>query len=155
MSGVNILECLDKVYEIWPEVGWIYKVESVNGSPTDTIVIGGGGLNANYGTYAYGKGKGLKSITRTVANADELANRIFAYGSSRNMLPGWYNNQDIKDAQSVDIQNLMIPVANWGTTEVEGIATPDASKAYVEDQASLRKSAYDKLAVICRDYVCD
>ena len=25
----------------------------------------------------------------------------------------------------------------------------------VEDQASLRKSAHDKLAVICRDYVCD
>ena len=139
VSGVNILECLDKVYEIWPEVGWIYKLESVNGSPTDTIVIGGGGLNANYGTYAYGKGKGLKSITRTVANADELANRIFAYGSSRNMLPGWYNNQSIKDAQSVDIQNLMIPVSSWGTTDVDGIATPDASKAYVEDQASIQR----------------
>jgi len=139
VSGVNILECLDKVYEIWPEVGWIYKVESVNGSPTDTIVIGGGGLNANYGTYAYGKGKGLKSITRTVANADELANRIFAYGSSRNMLPGWYNNQNIKDAQSVDIQNLMIPVANWGTTEVDGVDLPDASKAYVQDGASIQR----------------
>ena len=143
VSGVNILECLDKVYEIWPEVGWIYKLESVNGSPTDTIVIGGGGLNANYGTYAYGKGKGLKSITRTVANADELANRIFAYGSSRNMLPGWYNNQSIKDAQSVDIQNLMLPVnpivsmdwAGWGLTNGER----DAAKAYVEDQASIQR----------------
>ncbi len=135
VSGVNILQCLDKIYEIWPEVGWIYKVE--NG--IDTIVIGGGGSNANEGTYAYGKGMGLTSLTRTVANADEMANRIYAYGSSRNMLPRWYNGQDIKDAESVDIQNLMIPVEDWGTTEVEGTPLPDAAKAYIEDTDSIAK----------------
>ena len=135
VSGLNLLECLEKVYEIWPEVGWIYKVE--NG--IDTIVIGGGGINANEGTYAYGKGNGLTSLTRTVANADEMANRIYAYGGSRNMLPRWYNNQDIKDADSVDIQNLMIPVADWGTTDVEGDELPDAAKAYVEDAESIEK----------------
>ena len=135
VSGLNILECLDKVYEIWPDVGWIYKVEMAEGSPTDTIIIGGGGLNANTGTYAYGKGRGLKSITRTVANAEELANRIFAYGSSRNMLPGWYNQQEIRNAESVDIQNLMIPVSEWGETDGE----PDAAKAYVEDWESIER----------------
>ena len=135
VSGVNILECLNKVYEIWPEVGWVYKVES----GIDTIVIGGGGINANEGTYAYGKGMGLTSLTRTVANADEMANRIYAYGASRNMLPGWYNGQNIKDAESVDIQNLMIPVSEWGTTEVGGEDLPDPAKAYVEDADSIAK----------------
>lgn len=131
VSGVNILECLNKVYEIWPEAGWVYTVE--NG--IDTIIIGGAGLNANQGTYAYGKGNGLTSLTRTVANADEMANRIYAYGSSRNMLPRWYNNQTIKDAESVDIQNLMIPASSWGVTD----GLPDASKAYVENRASITK----------------
>ncbi len=136
VSGVNILGCLDKIYEIWPEVGWIYTVELVDGEPTNTIIIGGAGLNTNEGTYAYGKGKGLKSLTRTAANADEIANRIYAYGSSRNMLPGWYNNQSIKDAQSVDIQNLMIPVSEWGLTDGER----DAAKAYVENDDSIAKN---------------
>lgn len=131
VSGVNLLECLDKIYEIWPGVGWVYKVEE----GVDTIVIGGGGINANEGTYAYGKGRGLTSLTRTVANADEMANRIYAYGSSRNMLPGWYNGQNIKDADSVDIQNLMIPVSSWGVTD----SKPDAAKAYVENIASVAR----------------
>lgn len=135
VSGVNILECLNKVYEIWPEVGWVYTVES----SIDTIIIGGAGLNANQGTYAYGKGSGLATLTRTVANADEMANRIFAYGSSRNMLPRWYNNQTIKDRDSVDIQNLMIPISEWGLTDVDGGLLPDASKAFVEDAASIAK----------------
>ena len=149
VSGVNILECLDKIYEIWPEVGWVYKVEEVDGVATDTIVIGGGGANPNVGTYAYGKGNGLTSLTRVAANADEIANRIFAYGSSRNMvLPSWYRNQDIKDAESVDIQNLMLPISpvgtpdtpdywpGWGETDGER----DAAKAFVENAASILKN---------------
>lgn len=139
VSGVNILECLDKIYEIWPDVGWIYTLEEVDEVPTNTIIIGGAGLNANTGTYAYGKGRGLTSITRTVANADEMANRIYAYGDSRNMLPRWYNGLDIKDAESVDIQNLMIPITHWGTTDVDGEPKPDASKAYVQNDASVTK----------------
>lgn len=139
VSGVNMLEALDKVYEIWPDVGWIYTIEG----GVNTIVIGGAGLNASSREYAYGKGNGLKSITRTAANADELANRIFAYGSSRNMLPRWYNNQNIKDAESVDIQNLMLPVDaipsmnwnGWGLTDGER----DAAKAYVEDDTSIAR----------------
>lgn len=140
VSGLNILECLDKVYEIWPGVGWIYKVE--NGK--DTIVIGGSGINPNVGTHVYGKGNGLTSLTRAASNADKIANRIFAYGSSRNMLPRWYNSQDIKDAESVDIQNLMLPVDaiqsmdwdGWGLTDGER----DASKAYVQDDGSILKN---------------
>lgn len=134
VSGVNLLEVLGKVYEIWPEVGWVYRVEG----GTNTIVIGGGGLSTSE-QFVYGKGNGLKSITRTPANADELANRIFAYGSTRNMLPRWYNAQNIKEKDSVDIQNLMIPVSEWGLTEVDGVELPDAAKAYVEDAQSIAK----------------
>ena len=133
VSGMNILQCLDKIYEIWPEVGWIYTVENVAGVPTNTIVIGGAGLNPNQGTYAYGKGKGLRSLTRTVANADELANRIFAYGSQRNMSSDWYRSKNIKDAGSVDIQHLMIPISQWGVTGNK----PDAAKAYVQNTSSI------------------
>lgn len=142
VSGMNIQGCLDKVYEIWPEVGWVFKVEnSVN-----TIVIGGGGVSAS-AAYLYGRGNGLTAITRTVANADELANRLFVYGSSRNMLPGWYNSQNIKDATSVDIRNLMVPVdaipalswPGWGKTSDGGTMKPDASKAYVQGDASVAR----------------
>lgn len=138
VSGMNILECLDKVYEIWPDVGWVYKVE--NG--IDTIVIGGGGINANSGTYAYGKGRGLTSLTRVAANAEEIANRIFAYGSNQNMLPRWYNNQQIKDTESVDIQNLMLPIGQVGTYPGWGLTDdlPDAAKAFVENAASIAKN---------------
>ena len=60
------------------------------------------------------------------------------------MLPRWYNSQDIKDAESVDIQNLMLPVEpimemdwdGWGETDGER----DAAKAYVEDSASIAKN---------------
>ena len=135
VSGVNILQCLDKIYDVWPEVGWVYKIES----GTNTIIIGGAGLT-NTNSYQYGKGNGLKSITRVVANADEIATRIFAYGSSRNMLPRWYNNQTIKDADSVDIQNLMIPVSEWGETLDNGTLKPDPAKAYIDaDSATIER----------------
>ena len=135
VSGMNILECLDKIYDIWPEVGWIYTMETVGGRPTNTIIIGGAGLNPNQGTYAYGKGNGLKSLTRTVANADELANRIFAYGSQRNMTSDWYRSKNIKDAASVDIKHLMIPTSHWGETD----GLPDAAKAFVDDGSSIAR----------------
>lgn len=132
VEGVSILGALDKVYEVWPEIGWVFKV--VNGQKT--IIIGGAGLNlATAQNYAYGKGNGLKNITRVSANKDELANRIYAYGSNRNMLSGWYRSQNIKDAESVDIQHLMIPVSDWGETD----GLPDAAKAFVEDAASIAR----------------
>lgn len=129
VSGVSILGALAKIYEVWPEVGWVYKIVS----GLNTIIIGGAGLAATQGEYAYGMGRGLTSLTRSVANAGEIANRIYPYGSSRNMLPSWYKTQPIKDADSVDIANLMIPVSAWGLTD----NLPDAAKAYIQDASSI------------------
>lgn len=144
VSGVTIKGVLDKVYEVWPEVGWVFSVE--NG--TCVLTIGGAWQNTP-DTYTYGKGNGLISLSRSVANADELANRLFVFGSNRNMLPKWYNSQDIKDANSVDIQHLMLPVGpigtpgsadyypGWGKTDVGGVDKPDPAKAYIQDDASI------------------
>lgn len=129
ISGGSVKDALQKIYDTWPDVGWIYKVESGE----NILIIGGAGLEATDGAFLYGKGKGLNSITRNVANAGELANRLYVYGSSKNMQPSWYRGQNIKDASSVDIQNLMIPIANWGLTD----GLPDARKAYVEDATSV------------------
>ena len=137
VSGVSILGALDKVYEVWPDVGWTFSYNATTGK--NVLTIGGAGLTTT-ASYEYGKGNGLKSITRVAANTDEMATRIFAYGSSRNMLPRWYNNQTIKDAQSVDIQNLMLPVNaiasmdydGWGKTNVSGTDLPDPAKAFID-----------------------
>ena len=136
VSGVTLQGVLEKIYEVWPEIGWTFSVvEGVN-----TITIGGAGLNlSSADSYIYGKSKGLLNLTRVVANSDELANRIYAYGSSRNMLSGWYRSKDIKDAASVDIEHLMIPISEWGETLVDGTLKPDAAKAYVEDSTSIGK----------------
>ena len=144
VSGVSIKGALDKVYEVWPEVGWVYSYEQVDGVWKNVLTIGGAGLNTA-ASYQYSKGNGLTSLARTVANGDELANRLYVYGSNRNMLPRWYNSQNIKDADSVDIQHLMLPVnaipsmdySGWGKTNVGGTDKPDPAKAYIEDATSI------------------
>ena len=138
VSGVSITGALEKVYEIWPEVGFVYTIE--NG--VNTFIIGGAGLNVNEETYKYGKGYGLTSLSKVVANADDMANRLYVYGSARNMLARWYSQFDIKDADSVDIQHLMLPISVWGETG----GKPDPAKAFIETEdaeANLRpKTVY-------------
>ena len=162
VSGVTLQGVMDKVYEIWPEVGYVYSFE--NGK--HVLTIGGAGLNGYGDTYKYGKGHGLTALTKTAASPEEIANRLYVYGSARNMLPNWYNKQEIHGAESVDIQNLMIPIgpvdgsavkyvyngkiytyegkiytypgavshyAGWGITD----GLPDPAKAYIEDAASI------------------
>ena len=146
VSGVTLQGVLEKVYEVWPEIGWTFSYEQINGTYKNVVTIGGAGLNLSTAqAYLYGKGNGLTSITRTVANADELANRIYAYGSSRNMMSGWYRSKSIKDAQSVDIEHLMLPIDAVGTPGTTGYYPgwgktnnlPDPAKAFVEDSDSI------------------
>ena len=162
VSGVTLQGVMEKVYEVWPEVGYVYSFE--NGK--HVLTIGGAGLNGFGETYKYGKGHGLTALTKTAASPEEIANRLYVYGSSRNMLPNWYNKQEIHGAESVDIQNLMIPIgpvdgsavkyvyngkiytyegriytypgavshyAGWGITD----GLPDPAKAFIEDAVSI------------------
>ena len=126
VSGVSILGALEKVYDVWPGVGWVYKY--INNK--HTIIIGQ--IRPSYvNHYEYGKGEGLTSLTKSPANAESYANRLYVYGSSRNILSRWYpSHYTIKDGDSVDIQHLMLPVADWGTTG----GVKDASKAYLENR---------------------
>ena len=149
VSGVSIKGVLDKVYEVWPEVGWVFSVEG-----NKCVLTIGGAWQNSPDSYEYGKGDGLITLSRTVANADEMANRLYVYGSNRNMLPRWYNSQDIKDKDSVDIQHLMLPVgpispdySGWGKTLVDEELLPDPAKAFIEDASSIAKRGLRPRAV--------
>lgn len=162
VSGVTLLGVMDKVYEVWPEVGWVFSIEGGK----NVITIGGAGLNGAGDSFAYSKGRGLVSLTKTDADSTQIANRLYVYGSQRNIVANWYNQQDIHGADSVDIQNLMLPInqvsgdavkfvyngviytysgrvytypskvalyPGWGQTD----GLPDPAKAFVEDAASI------------------
>ena len=130
VSGANCLEVLDKVYDIWGGLGWIHTVES----GVNVITIGASNVRtvANT-TAAFSYGNGLVRVQRSIANADQIGTRLYAYGSMKNMDATYYRGLDIKDAESVDIEHLMIPIANWGTTD----SKPDARKAYIENAAAI------------------
>jgi len=127
VSGGSCLDALAKVYEVWPELGWIFKV--VNG--VNTIEIGTPNVRTSGNTtneFKYGT-NGLTMIKKTQVNKDEMATRLFVYGSQRNIISRYYNGKDIYEAENVYIPNLMLPLANWGTTS----GKPDASKAYLDN----------------------
>lgn len=133
LSNGNCLDALSSIFDLWKGIGWTY---SVNGSGKNQIIIGGANERTEANTtksFAYGKGKGLKSIKKGVANEEEFATRLYVYGSERNLPARYYNQQPIKDAESVDIVNLMIPISEWGKSE----GLPDARKAYIEADASI------------------
>ena len=59
---------------------------------------------------------GLVNIRKYVTNQDSFLTRLVAYGSERNLPGRYYNGKDILNADSVDIPNLMLPIAIWGKT---------------------------------------
>ena len=133
LSNGSCLDALSSIFDLWKGIGWTY---SVNGSGKNQIIIGGANERTEANTtksFAYGKGKGLKSIKKGVANEEEFATRLYVYGSERNLPARYYNQQPIKDAESVDIVNLMIPISEWGKSD----GLPDARKAYIEADASI------------------
>lgn len=130
VSGVNCLEVLDKVYETWNNLGWSYSI--VGGKNTITIGAPNDRTAANT-TESYSYGNGLVRVEKSIANADEIGTRLFAYGSMKNMDATYYRGLDIYNAESVDIEHLMIPIANWGTTS----SKPDARKAYIQDATAV------------------
>lgn len=138
----SCLDALGRIYETWEGIGWIHTVES----GVNVITIGAANTRSSGNTsdpFLYGKGNGLTAIKLDVTNKDEIVTRIYPFGSERNLPNRYYNRKDIKDAESVDIPNLMIPVSEWGIDSVSSL--PDPAKAYVEPTDSTR---VDKFGVI-------
>jgi len=134
ISDGSCLDALNQIYDQWKGIGWIYAVEN----NVNTIVIGRPNIQDSgntTSTFAYGLGNGLRAITQSVSEKDELATRIYAYGSDRNMMSRYYNkiSPSIYASESVYIPNLMIPVSYWGTTS----GSRDARKAYIEDASAI------------------
>ena len=137
LSDGSCLDALNLIYSQWKGIGWVYSVE--NG--VNTVTIGRPNVQDADNTtsvFAYGLGNGLKIIGKQQSGKSDFATRLYAYGSTRNLIARYYNNLTpaIKDAASVYIPNLMIPPAYWGETNDE----KDARKAYLEvDYSTIAK----------------
>lgn len=136
VSNVSVLEAMNEIYKLWGGIGWIYT--TVNG--VNTITFGRPNIqNAGNTTdvFSYGLGNGLRVIAQALSSKNEMATRLYAYGSDRNMPPRYYNNLSpaIFSAESVYIPNLMIPTAAWGSTSNK----KDARKAYVENSSAIQE----------------
>lgn len=134
VSGESVLDGLGKIYDSFGNIGWIHSVEDGK----NIITVGIPPIYQDIGdfteVYRYGAGRGLTEIRKSVTNKNELKTRLYAYGSTRNMIPRYYNELTpaIKDADSVNIPNLMLPLNKWGMTN----GKRDASKAFVERNVS-------------------
>lgn len=148
VAGVSCQGALERMYEIWNRLGWSYTYETGSGSgyPKNVITIGAPNKRVAANTtpaLSYGYGNGLTSLERAVSNRDEIGTRLYVYGSMRNMLGNYYREQNIKDAESIDIEHLMLPIAavpsrnydGWGMTD----NLPDARLAYLENETALEK----------------
>lgn len=127
-SGSSVLDALDRIYSVWENVGWTYSYNSTTGK--NILSIGGANTKRAGNTVAggsIGKGSGLTSVKVTFSRLDDVYTRLYPFGSSRNMRARYYNSLNIKDAESVDIPNLMIPVSSWGKTD----SLPDPKKAFI------------------------
>lgn len=142
VSGISCLGALDRVYELWNGLGWSYS----NTGGVNRITIGAPNKRtAGNTTTSYGRinDNGLVTLARSVSNAEEMGTRLYAYGSMRNMPTDYYRSKDIKDAESVDIAHLMLPIDpvasldydGWGETD----GLPDARLAYIENDDAIAK----------------
>lgn len=142
ISSGNCLGALNAIYNTWEGIGWIHTYDSNLGR--DVITIGRPNKRDASNTtpqFIYGLGKGLTAIKKSYTNVDEFATRLYVYGSDRNLINRYYNGLQICNAPSVDIANLMLPLAKWGKAvdPVTGKTLPDASLAYIEDAAKVAK----------------
>ena len=127
-SGSSVLDALDRIYSVWENVGWTYSYDSAAGK--NVLTIGGANTKRPGNTVAggsIGKDSGLTSVKVAYSKLDDVCTRLYPFGSSRNMRARYYNSLNIKDAESVDIPNLMIPVSSWGKTD----SLPDPKKAFI------------------------
>lgn len=79
-SCENVLSALNTICTEW---GVEYRIETVDGRRT--ISVGQIGRQVYEYRFAYGKGRGLYSLTRSNASESSAPTRLYAYGSSQNL----------------------------------------------------------------------
>ncbi|MGM9738882.1 MAG: hypothetical protein ACI3ZT_10785, partial [Candidatus Cryptobacteroides sp.] len=141
-SSGSCLGALNAIYNTWEGIGWIHTYDSSLGR--DIITIGRPNKRDTSNTsslFIYGLDAGLTAIKKSYTNVDEFATRLYVYGSDRNLPNRYYNGLEICNAESVDIANLMLPLANWGKTvdPVTGQTRPNASLCYLENAEKVAK----------------
>ena len=109
-------------------LGLNFIVDSANRE----ITIGGEGAFIET-VMEYGKGNGLKSIERTIDDNQQVVNRLYAYGNTRNLPYRYYNKRYAEGAsifdkvQSMYLPNLMLPYMcmGWNAEETDGYLDED------------------------------
>ena len=109
-------------------LGLNFIVDSANRE----ITIGGEGAFIET-VMEYGKGNGLKSIERTIDDNQQVVNRLYAYGNTRNLPYRYYNKRYSEGAsifdkvQSMYLPNLMLPYMcmGWNAEETDGYLDED------------------------------
>lgn len=79
-SCENVLSALNTICTEW---GVEYRIETVDGRRT--ISVGQIGRQVYEYRFAYGKGRGLYSLTRSNVSESSAPTRLYAYGSSQNL----------------------------------------------------------------------
>lgn len=135
LSDGNCMAALDAIYNTWKGIGWVHTyVGGVN-----IITIGRPNVQDGSNStdlFTYGRGNGLTILATSLSSQNELATRIYPFGSTRNMIARYYNSKSsIKDYESVYIPNLMLPITSWGQTD----GKYDPRLAYIENTNATSK----------------
>lgn len=135
VSDGSCMDALDAIYNTWKGIGWIHTYESSK----NVITIGRPNVQTGENStdlFTYGRGNGLTVLATSLSSQNELATRIYPFGSTRNMIARYYNSKTtIKDYESVYIPNLMLPITQWGQTDGQY----DPRKAYLENATAVSK----------------
>ena len=102
--------CWDALVTANTTLGLNFIIDSAN----RTVTIGGEGAFIET-VMQYGKGNGLKGVERTVDDNQQVINRLYAYGNTRNLPYRYYNKRYAAGSsvfdmvQSMYLPNLMLP----------------------------------------------
>lgn len=102
--------CWDALVTANTTLGLNFIIDSAN----RTVTIGGEGAFIET-VMQYGKENGLKSVERTVDDNQQIINRLYAYGNTRNLPYRYYNKRYAAGSsvfdmvQSMYLPNLMLP----------------------------------------------
>lgn len=102
--------CWDALVTANTTLGLNFIIDSAN----RTVTIGGEGAFIET-VMQYGKENGLKSVERTVDDNQQIVNRLYAYGNTRNLPYRYYNKRYAAGSsvfdmvQSMYLPNLMLP----------------------------------------------